>query len=252
MGVLSAGVEVFAVMEIEAITFDVGGTLIEPWPSVGHVYAQVAAAHGAGDFDAEMLNRQFAAAWRSKANFDYSRPAWAELVAKTFTFPGKARPEISFFDALYELFAHPGAWRIYDDVIPALESLCEAGLKLAIISNWDERLRPLLGKLRLDRYFQFLAISCEIGFHKPSPVIFQEATRRLGVAGNRTIHIGDSRVEDCQGATQVGLQSFLLNRRGRSDSRGELSSLSSLMSLLMAPSPAKITLEKVLEPQKNG
>ena len=28
---------------VEAITLDVGGTLIEPWPSVGHIYAEVAA-----------------------------------------------------------------------------------------------------------------------------------------------------------------------------------------------------------------
>ena len=30
---------------IQAVTFDVGGTLIRPWPSVGHVYAEVAARH---------------------------------------------------------------------------------------------------------------------------------------------------------------------------------------------------------------
>jgi putative hydrolase of the HAD superfamily len=235
MGVPGSGVEAVSVREIQAITFDVGGTLIEPWPSVGHVYAQVAAEHGAGDFDAETLNRQFAAAWRGKFNFDYSRPAWAELVAKTFLIPGKAQPEITFFDALYERFAHPEVWRIYDDVIPTLELLSEAGLKLAIISNWDDRLRPLLGELQLDRYFQFLAISCEIGFPKPSPVVFQETTRRLGVAADRTIHVGDSPLEDCEGATQVGWRAFLLNRRGGSDSIGELSSLSSLTSLLEGP-----------------
>jgi len=31
---------------IRAISFDVGGTLIRPWPSVGHVYAEVAAQQG--------------------------------------------------------------------------------------------------------------------------------------------------------------------------------------------------------------
>ena len=33
---------------IKAITFDVGGTLIEPWPSVGHAYAGVAARYAGG------------------------------------------------------------------------------------------------------------------------------------------------------------------------------------------------------------
>jgi hypothetical protein len=31
--------------EIRAVSFDVGGTLIEPWPSVGRAYAEVAARH---------------------------------------------------------------------------------------------------------------------------------------------------------------------------------------------------------------
>jgi hypothetical protein len=35
-----------ALSGIRAVTFDVGGTLIEPWPSVGRVYAEVAARHG--------------------------------------------------------------------------------------------------------------------------------------------------------------------------------------------------------------
>ena len=42
---------------IRAVTFDVGGTLIEPWPSVGHVYAEVAAQHGWAGLSIEALNR---------------------------------------------------------------------------------------------------------------------------------------------------------------------------------------------------
>src|SRR5580700_10426449 len=48
-----------AVLPIRAVTFDVGGTLIEPWPSVGRVYAEVAARHGL-EVAAEDLDRQFA------------------------------------------------------------------------------------------------------------------------------------------------------------------------------------------------
>jgi phosphoglycolate phosphatase-like HAD superfamily hydrolase len=47
---------------IQAVTFDVGGTLIDPWPSVGHVYAAVAAEHGLTGVDPESLNVRFAAA----------------------------------------------------------------------------------------------------------------------------------------------------------------------------------------------
>ena len=54
---------------IQAVTFDVGGTLIEPWPSVGHVYANVAAHHGAPSLPVKVINRQFARAWNVLANF---------------------------------------------------------------------------------------------------------------------------------------------------------------------------------------
>ena len=64
---------------IRAVTFDVGGTLIQPWPSVGHVYAEVAALHGYRALDAEQLNRRFAAAWRQRTNFAYARADWAAL-----------------------------------------------------------------------------------------------------------------------------------------------------------------------------
>src|SRR5688572_11821400 len=97
--------------EIRAVTFDVGGTLVDPWPSVGHVYAQVAANHGLRNLDPKKLDDQFALAWRSKSSFDYSRSAWAEMVAKTFSHWVEPGEHVPFFDELYERFAEPSSWR---------------------------------------------------------------------------------------------------------------------------------------------
>src|ERR1700722_18252190 len=58
---------------VHAITFDVGGTLIQPWPSVGHVYAEVAARHGIKPEAAETLNQRFAAAWKKLKDFHHKR-----------------------------------------------------------------------------------------------------------------------------------------------------------------------------------
>src|SRR5215475_3144489 len=139
---------------MHAVTFDVGGTLIEPYPSVGHVYADVAARHGMPGLSPTELNHRFVVAWKNLAEFDYSRAAWSRMVNATFA--GLVRdqevPSPSFFAALYDRFAEPTAWRVFDDVLPALESLTNRGVKLGLISNWDERLKPLLARLRLDRY----------------------------------------------------------------------------------------------------
>jgi putative hydrolase of the HAD superfamily len=198
---------------IAAVAFDVGGTLIDPWPSVGSVYAAVASEHGVTGLDPEALNRRFAAEWKAKRNFDYSRGAWAELVAKTFHGPAEPLRPVPFFEALYDRFSEPEVWRIHEDVLPAFENLLVRGLKLALISNWDERLRPLLDRLKLDSYFEAFAISSEIGFSKPSPVIFEEAVRKLGLPAGAILHVGDSHSEDLEGARGAGLRSILLDRK---------------------------------------
>src|SRR5947209_8770968 len=87
--------------QIRAVTFDVGGTLIRPWPSVGHVYAEVAARHGFEDLSAAILNRQFAAAWQARQNFNHTRAEWAELVDATFEGLVETLPSETFFPDLY-------------------------------------------------------------------------------------------------------------------------------------------------------
>ncbi|MFM8359575.1 MAG: HAD family hydrolase, partial [Verrucomicrobiota bacterium] len=124
----------------KAVTLDVGGTLVEPWPSVGAVYAVAAARAGFGDFDPAVLERRFGEAWRARGFFDYSREAWAGLVEATFRDLTPRADDPRLLAALYQAFAQPGAWRIFPDVPPALAGLRAAGVRLGIISNWDHRL----------------------------------------------------------------------------------------------------------------
>jgi phosphoglycolate phosphatase-like HAD superfamily hydrolase len=65
-----AGTRAMNLKDIKAITFDVGGTLIEPFPSVGHIYAEIAAQHGHGKFSPEELNRRFVRAWKAQQGSD--------------------------------------------------------------------------------------------------------------------------------------------------------------------------------------
>jgi len=216
--------------DIQAVSFDVGGTLILPWPSVGHIYGEVAAKHGYPDFKSDLLDRQFAAAWRAKKDFDHSRHAWLELVQKTFAGLVAARAVEEFFDDLYHRFASPQAWRVFDDVRPTLEALRRNELKLAIISNWDERLRPLLAQLQLTSYFDEIVISVEAGFAKPSPVIFQRAASALRMPARSILHVGDSLAEDVIGAQSAGLQGLLIDRKGTSGAVDSIPTLSDLLS----------------------
>lgn len=223
--------------EIRAITFDVGGTLIEPWPSVGHLYAEVAAGHGYPTLAPTLLNQRFAETWQARGDFAHSYEAWESLVDATFAGLVDRRPSDSFFPELYARFAEPGAWRIFDDVIPTLEELASRGVPLAAVSNWDERLRPLLKALNLDGYFEAVLVSCELYFSKPSNVIFEHALRKLGLPAGEVLHVGDGRREDLDGARAAGLQARLIDRRHAS-AHDSINSLTELLTVV--PSPPRV------------
>jgi dihydrofolate synthase / folylpolyglutamate synthase len=216
---------------VRAVTFDVGGTLIGPWPSVGDVYARVAERHGIR-VAPEILNQKFAAAWQAKKNFGYKRSDWSQLVDQTFAGLAATPPDADFFSELYEEFAGAAAWRVYEDVRPCLERLRRGGLKLGVISNWDERLRPLLKALALDRYFDAVVVSCESGHPKPGPEIFRTAANQLLTPPQAILHIGDSRREDFQGAQAAGFQSILLARGSAPVQCGAIASLDELTTRL--------------------
>ncbi len=217
--------------QIQAVTFDAGGTLIAPWPSVGHIYAEVAARFGVRGADPARLNRQFAAAWRAKQDFDYSRAAWLDLVERSFAGIAEPPPE-GCFAAVYERFAGPDAWRVFDDVLPALNTLARRGVRLAVISNWDERLEPLLERLELRRHFEVIVASCHAGFTKPSAGIFQLTLARLALAPEAVLHAGDSRTEDVNGARAAGLNARLIHRDAPPVAGEQMRSLCELADLL--------------------
>ncbi len=212
---------------ITAVTFDVGGTLIEPWPSVGHVYAEVAARWGMTGATPESLDRAFAAAWQARRPFDHSRAAWQRLVNQTFAAAGATRPSDACFGAIYRRFAQASAWRVFDDAQPALEALAARGLLLGIVSNWDERLRPLLARLDLAKYFRASIISCEAGHLKPDPEIFVRAAAELDCKPAALVHVGDSVHEDAEGARAAGMRAVLIDRSGRRGRHGEAESAGS-------------------------
>ena len=206
--------------QTKAVTFDAGGTLIHPWPSVGQIYADAAAQHTGQNFPPELLKQRFVAAWRALEDFTHTRSDWARLVDATFSGLTDLPPSQTFFPELYEHFAQPVAWRIFEDVLPTLDILASRGLKLGVISNWDERLRPLLGGLKLHTYFDPIIISSELGFCKPSRVIFETAADKLGLLPGTILHVGDSPANDAEAARAAGFQALLLDR-GRKNSGTE-------------------------------
>lgn len=222
-------------MHVQAVTFDVGGTLMEPWPSVGHVYAEVAARHGVGNVSADFLETRFREAWRALKHFNHARAGWQELVDEVFRGLAAAPPSATFFPELYELFAQPETWHVFDDVRPTLNALAARGLRLGVISNWDERLRPLLRRLRLENFFEVIVISCEAGAAKPARVLFEQAASGFGLLPGSILHVGDSLENDMRGAQAAGFQALHVHRGAGKAGKRALTDLSGLLTGIAAP-----------------
>ncbi len=84
---------------------------------------------------------------------------------------------------------------------------------MALVSNWQCGLAHFCADLGIGDLLDHVIASAEIGFAKPEPEIFHEACRRLGVPPERTLHVGDSIVDDLEGARHAGLQAVLVKRR---------------------------------------
>ncbi|MDA8017206.1 MAG: HAD-IA family hydrolase [Thermoanaerobaculia bacterium] len=114
---------------------------------------------------------------------------------------------------LFDRFAQAEAWEVYPDVVRTLSELRRRGLKLAVVSNWDERLPSLLEKLGLAGYFETVVCSAECGVEKPNGAIFRICLDRLDVAPEQALHVGDSELEDVEGARAAGLKALRIDRQ---------------------------------------
>jgi putative hydrolase of the HAD superfamily len=231
---------------IRAVFFDAAGTLLTPTPSVGTVYAAIARSYGVVISDAA-AQRAFLAQWKRRTApgalppFDQPDAVqyewWREVVEAVFRdtchLSGFGSRFSEFFDELYERFAHPDVWRIFDDVEPTLRVLREQNLRVAVISNWDNRLPRLIAATPLAPYFDFVLTSACAGSSKPSPAIFRHALERSGVEAAAAVHVGDSPVDDLEGATRAGLTGLLLDRCAATSSGRMLATLAHLPAVLL-------------------
>lgn len=202
---------------IDAVLFDIGGTLLRVEPSVGAVYSRVAREHGFV-VEPERIQAGFRGAWtRSlerarrrgyRVSDDILRAEWLEIVADTF---GDVVPQdriAALFRDLYERFISAEVWSLVPGVRESLSYLRGEGLRIGVLSNWDSRLSPLLQELGLEQVFDFVVVSHAVGYEKPHPEIFARALALAGTAPGRTLHVGDSFFADIQPAQSLGLKTL--------------------------------------------
>ncbi len=209
--------------KIRAVFFDAGGTLFQPYPSVGEIYHEVARDFGLVA-DPHALETAFHAAWEARDGLaslashsgeKEERKWWRTLVGEVFSEFGKIERFEDFFEALYDRFASAVAWRLFPDALPTLQRLKKEEKIVGIVSNWDSRLFGICEGLGLGPYVDFIVASAVTGVAKPSPKIFQEALKKARIPADAVLHVGDSLEDDVYGAKRVGIHALFLDRKGR-------------------------------------
>jgi putative hydrolase of the HAD superfamily len=206
---------------IRAIFFDAVGTLFHLNGTVGHHYASVANEVGL-TLDPRELDDAFYSAWKKmprraaiagpRENDD--KGWWRELVDIVLDQVAPSLSEFdrdNFFEIAYEHFAESGVWELYPQVPGVLEQL-QLRFQLAVISNFDGRLRFILEHLGISKFFAHIFISSEIGADKPDPEIFRRALKLIDLKSNEVLHVGDDPQRDWEAASAAGLSIFRLDR----------------------------------------
>lgn len=206
------------------VLIDVGDTMAKAHPSWLDVYSTVFDRYDI-DTSQKAFEAAFRAAWAEWAHegpFEATEEAsfqrlteLDQLVFDRLGYPDL--PEV-FFRDIDRAFRQRSAFHVFPDVIPALDAMQDAGLRLGVVSNWGWYAPELLQTLELARHFEVMSISARVGYQKPHAAIFEHALDLFEVRPEQAIHVGDDPEADVVGARRVGIEPVLIDRRGRIDS----------------------------------
>ncbi len=206
---------------------DAVGTLIHPVEPVGQTYARHLEECTGETVSPERMQAAFQRLFTISSSPDYGdhlsghaaeHSWWRGLVQEillTIEAPRALQHEEGLFDtyfnSLFQHYSTPSAWKLYPETTEFLEAAGTLG-PLAVVSNFDDRLIPILDGLGIGPFFEHVFTSAEARARKPDRALFDLALDRLNCAPRETFHCGDSFEADYRGASSLGLQAFHLAR----------------------------------------
>jgi HAD superfamily hydrolase (TIGR01662 family) len=110
-----------------------------------------------------------------------------------------------------ELYGGFRADDCYPDALPAVRDLCQAGYRVAIVANQPARRTPELRALGFEP--DVMAMSDEMGVHKPNPAFFDRALELMGEPEpGEVAYVGDRVDNDVVPAAAAGMRPVWIRR----------------------------------------
>jgi len=201
----------------QAVLFDVDFTLCRPGPELSaERYARIAARHGITLEASRYDNAREAAVLNLKRHPEllHDESIWHRFTEQIFV--GMGGPESIASECATEIEEGWGVsenFELFEDVLPVLDELRRAELRIAVVSNGIRDLHAFVAHHRLD--VDAIVDSRSHGRVKPHPTIFQAALAALAVAAEDAVMVGDSLEEDIEGARALGMRAILIDREER-------------------------------------
>jgi len=125
-----------------------------------------------------------------------------------------------------EAYFEPWKLSVYEDAWKAVEGLRSA-YRVGLISNFTDTLflRSSLHRLGLEKYFEFVLVSEEVGWRKPHPLIFNRFLHLMGVEARETLFVGDDLRCDIFGAKNVGIKTAWIVRGPNRETDAEVNAI---------------------------
>ena len=219
MDAASANQSSHSLTDVRAVVLDAVGTLMFPEPNVAQVYRAVGRKFGSLRDETEIGERFAVALARhntdERSDEALERRRWRAIVGDVFD-DLSPLPD-ALFEQLWNHFALPASWQLFDDVLPMWQMLAQRGIRRVIASNFDDRLKPLCSDLLpLDEQDVILAAT-QLGAAKPNARFFAGVAGAVQLQPRQLLMIGDSLRDDMHGASQAGWETVWLDRWQSSD-----------------------------------
>jgi putative hydrolase of the HAD superfamily len=208
---------------VRAVLFDVDFTLAKPGPLLGpEGYRVVGERHGLV-LDPDRYADARAAAvtdLEHHPELDHDDEVWIRFTEDIVRGMGGEGDRIrTIAEEITRGWERSDNFELYEDALPALDALRGLGLAIGLVSNTNRDLDAFLRHFRLE--VDAWISSGKHGKVKPSPTIFRAVLELLEVEPQEAAMIGDSPVDDVEGARALGMQAFLIDREGRFPDRDD-------------------------------